>query len=262
MNLDTITQLLSLNHQFYQTFSRSFSDTRQKLQPGVQRILETIDPEAYILDLGCGNGKLARELVHFNRCRMYVGLDFNADLLAEADSSMDQAATSPYFFFQADLAMPGWDNELVNSLRCTSEVSLQHENFLRSNTLFNIVLAFSVLHHIPEAKLRYQILKKVHTLLDEGGYFIHSEWQFLNSPRLFGRIQPWERIGLTSADVDAGDYLLDWRQGGQGLRYVHHFTPLELASLAQATGFSLSESFFSDGQGNKLGLYQVWQRNG
>ncbi len=67
--------------------------------------------------------------------------------------------------------------------------------------------------------------------------FTYSNWQFLNSPRLRKRIQPWTRAGLTADQVDPGDYLLDWRRGGEGLRYVHHFSPEELAELAAETGF-------------------------
>ncbi|HNT25279.1 MAG TPA: hypothetical protein PKM21_12980, partial [Anaerolineales bacterium] len=57
---------------------------------------------------------------------------------------------------------------------------------------------------------------------------------------------------------EPGDYLLDWRQGGRGLRYVHAFGPAELARLAEQTGFVSLESFYSDGEGGRLGLYQVW----
>ena len=261
MESDTISRLLSLNLQFYQTFSSSFSKTRQRLQPGVRRILETIDREAKILDLGCGNGNLACELARTNPSRLYVGIDSNAELLSEAESSMDRDTASSFFFFQADLSMPGWDNELINSLRNTSEFALAQELIPRSKALFNIIMAFSVLHHIPGNDLRVRILEKAHNLLDENGFFFHSEWQFLNSPRLCGRIQPWEHIGMKSSDVDEGDYLIDWRQGGHGLRYVHHFTQIELARLAKMTGFSIKESFFSDGEGNHLGFYQVWRRN-
>jgi tRNA (uracil-5-)-methyltransferase TRM9 len=116
-----------------------------------------------------------------------------------------------------------------------------------------------VLHHLPGDMLRLQILNKVRALLPPGGRFIHSEWQFLNSPRLSSRIQPWELIGLSEKDADPGDYLLDWRQGGLGLRYVHHFSESELERLAKAAGFDVVESFLSDGENHRLGLYQVWK---
>ena len=108
------------------------------------------------------------------------------------------------------------------------------------------------------ADLRLQVLRKVRSLLAPEGRFIHSEWQFLNSPRLKNRIQPWEAIGLSESDVDPGDYLLDWRHGGQGLRYVHHFSEDELEQLAESVGFKVIQSFLSDGENNRLGLYQVW----
>jgi hypothetical protein len=99
-------------------------------------------------------------------------------------------------------------------------------------------------------------------MLLHGGRFIHSEWQFLNSPRLSSRIQPWEAIGLSGNEVEPGDFLLDWRQGGFGLRYVHHFSEPELAKLAEAAGFEIMETFLSDGENSRLGLYQVWQVKG
>jgi hypothetical protein len=107
--------------------------------------------------------------------------------------------------------------------------------------------------------LRRQLLRQVHARLAAGGSFIHSEWQFLNSERLRARIQPWREVGLNPSDVDPDDYLLDWRQDGYGLRYVHHFSLKELEELAEETGFMIQETFCSDGEGGNLGLYQVWE---
>jgi len=115
-----------------------------------------------------------------------------------------------------------------------------------------------VLHHLPGADLRRRLMQQVRQRLTPGGRFIHSEWQFHHSPRLTGRILPWETIGLTHADVDPGDTLLDWRQGGRGLRYVHLFDEEELAILAQSSGFTLQDSFYSDGRSGDLALYQIW----
>jgi hypothetical protein len=86
-----------------------------------------------------------------------------------------------------------------------------------------------------------------------------SNWQFLNSVRLRSRIQPWEAVGLTRDQVDEGDYLMDWRRGGYGLRYVHHFSETELSELAHATGFKITETFYSDGEGERLSIYQTWE---
>lgn len=233
-----------------------------RLQPGILRVLETLPEETRLLDLGCGNGELARELARRGHRGTYVGLDFSLDLLEVARnrfrreglavSADDQAGIPPInhrstdapetlevFFIQADLSTREWDIVLPTHY-------------------YDVILAFALLHHLPGDDLRRQVLDKVRAHLDSNGHFVHSEWQFLNSPRLRGRIQPWETIGLTSADVDPGDYLLDWRRGGYGLRYVHHFDKENLARMAQETGFFVEETFLSDGEGGKLGLYQIW----
>jgi 2-polyprenyl-3-methyl-5-hydroxy-6-metoxy-1,4-benzoquinol methylase len=192
-----------------------------------------------ILDLGCGNGELARALAMRGHGSPYVGLDFCAELLTEA-RGVGQGGVLPCKFIQADLSTADWD----------AVIGAQN---------FEVVLAFAVLHHLPGDGLRRQILRKVHRLLSPKGRFIHSEWQFLNSSRLRKRIQPWETVGLTAAEVERGDYILDWRSGGLGLRYVHHFSIEELAALAEDCGFRIAETFFSDGEGGKLAVYQVWR---
>jgi len=241
--VDTATtqRLINLNRQFYQTFALQFSATRQRLQPGVRRVLESLPKSGRILDLGCGNGELARTLAHRGQGGQYVGVDFSPGLIDEAKQRVE--AQSPGFtcqFNQADLAAPAWEGAIPGNP-------------------FEIVLALAVLHHLPGRELRIQMLRKVRRMLTSSGRFIHSEWQFLNSPRLRLRIQPWEAIGLDSSLVDPGDYLMDWRHGGSGLRYVHHFSLDELADMAQNTGFHVGDSFLSDGEGGNLGLYQVWE---
>jgi SAM-dependent methyltransferase len=241
VNADTVKQLLNLNQQFYQTFAPQFSATRMRLQPGVRRILDRLPPRARILDLGCGNGELWRALKGAGNLCAYTGLDSSVELLEIAAVSQEtstQAAQA--VFIQADITTPDWEQRLPQGL-------------------FDVILAFAVLHHIPSDGLRLQILRKVNTLLTLGGVFVHSEWQFLNSARLRARIQPWEAIGLRPADVELGDYLLDWRRGGHGLRYVHHFSQAELVHLAAVSGFQILETFQSDGEDGRLGLYQIWK---
>ena len=74
------------------------------------------------------------------------------------------------------------------------------------------------------------------------------------------RLEALSRIGLTAEDVDKNDYLMDWRRDGHGLRYVHHFSASELHQLAAFTGFRVIGIFTSDGEGENLGLYQIWTK--
>jgi tRNA (uracil-5-)-methyltransferase TRM9 len=123
---------------------------------------------------------------------------------------------------------------------------------------WNLVTMFATLHHIPSTEMRLDILKTVKKLLNKDGKFILSNWQFLNSEKLKSRIQPWDRVGINKSDLDGGDYLLDWRSGGEGLRYAHHFSAEELLELAEQAEMHVIDSFLSDGDGGNLSLYQIW----
>jgi tRNA (uracil-5-)-methyltransferase TRM9 len=240
MDAGIAERLISLNRQFYQTFGEAFSATRQRLQPGVLRILDTLQVNEDQLDLGCGNGELARQRLQRGHTGAYVGLDDSPPLLAAARVARNDARAA---FLQADMTSGAWEQVLPDV----------HAGG------FPLITAFAFLHHIPGMNLREGILHKVHALLEKGGRFIHSEWQFLNSPRLKSRLQPWEAVGITVSEVDPGDHLLDWRSSGHGLRYVHHFDQDELAALAVRTGFVIREEFLSDGKNNQLAIYQVWE---
>jgi hypothetical protein len=63
---------------------------------------------------------------------------------------------------------------------------------------------------------------------------------------------------MKDSDLDAGDFLIDWRRGRAGQRYVHEFREGELAGLAVESGFEVVESFLADGADRRSGLYQIW----
>jgi 2-polyprenyl-3-methyl-5-hydroxy-6-metoxy-1,4-benzoquinol methylase len=238
MNSSTAAYLIEINRDFYTRFGDSFSATRHRIQPGVRRVLGMLKGDETILDLGCGNGEVARELAKRGHRGSYLGVDFSLPLLREAEALPDGFSAN---FKVLDL----------------TRLSDMEELLVISN--WSVVTAFAVLHHIPSTELRLNILRVVNHLLKPNALFIHSHWQFLNSEKLKSRIQPWERVKLPQSDVDRGDYLLDWRSGGEGLRYVHHFDEDELKELARASNFRAIDTFYSDGEGGKLGLYQVWK---
>jgi SAM-dependent methyltransferase len=242
-------QLVALNRRFYTEFGETFSATRGRIQPGVQRIMAQVEGTERILDLGCGNGQLARSLAARGHTGPYLGLDFSPPMLTDARSQPPGFSAA---FRQVDLTSLDWETDT------DSRPNGKHLPFSLPVAGFDLILAFAFLHHIPSHALRRDVLQKVHGLLSPGGRFIHSEWQFLNSEKMKARIQPWEQVELSAADVDEGDSLLDWRSGGRGLRYVHLFSEPELAHLAAESGFRILETFLSDGQGGRLSLYQVW----
>ena len=248
MDSVTIKQLLKINDGFYREHGEDFSSTRRRLQPGVQRVLETLQGGESILDLGCGNGELARTLSRRGHRGPYLGLDFSRALLDEAEG---EAFSFPVQFLQIDLTQFSVSN---------LQSSVKTEHWSRGIDYWSLITAFAVLHHIPGRELRLKILTTVHELLEPAGYFIHSNWQFLNSPHWRARVRSWDSVGIRAAAVESGDYLLDWRHGKVGLRYVHPFDAAELEELANESGFETTDAFCSDGENRKMSLYQIWKK--
>ncbi|HIE25182.1 MAG TPA: class I SAM-dependent methyltransferase, partial [Anaerolineales bacterium] len=219
MNSKTIKKIIEINNQFYQKFGKEFSATRGRIQPGVRKILNGIGRERAILDLGCGNGEFARQLAETGHTAPYLGVDFSLPLLTDARFIPEHF---PARFLALDITSVDWQLDAGN---------------------WSLITAFAVLHHIPGEKTRLQILSNVRKYLADEGRFIFSNWQFLNSERLRERILNWDLVNIPESQVDEGDYLLDWRRGGFGIRYAHHYNEGELARLAEMSGFKIVDSF-------------------
>jgi SAM-dependent methyltransferase len=195
-----------------------------------------------ILDVGCGNGTLARALQKAGFAGHYMGLDMSGGLLELAEVMTNATSTGTYEFQQVDLADLDWAETI-------------------SNSPFDWLVSFAVLHHIPGKDLRKQIVRAFVDLTSPEGRVAVSMWQWQNSPRLRKRVQPWSKAGLDPEMLDEGDVLLDWRAGEViGLRYVHTFSEDGLTQLAESVGFEVLETFYSDGRTGDLALYQVWEK--
>ena len=236
MKNEIIKKIIAINSQFYQKFGKEFSATRGRIQPGVRKILNRIKRDSSVLDLGCGNGEFARQLANTGHTAPYLGVDFSLPLLKNA---MRVPEHFPARFLALDITNEKW-----------SVISEQ----------YSVITAFAVLHHIPGEKTRLRILKNIYKHLDSDGRFIFSNWQFLHSDRLRKRIQNWDVVQISETDLDEGDYLLDWRRGGTGYRYAHHYSENELSRLAELSRFRIIDSFYSDGATGNLGLYQIWEK--
>jgi SAM-dependent methyltransferase len=245
MEPDVLHQIRSINHEFYQTFADSFAETRARLQPGIQRMIAEISGSESLLELGCGNGELASNLIDLDFKGCYLGIDLSERMLAIAGSVV---GGSPNFaFIQAELGS--------SDLR----MDIQQKASERFRPPYDQQVAFASLHHVPGDSSRRRLIQELHALAADDGKVCVSVWNFLESERLRERVLPWETVGLSEEQIEPGDYLIDWRRGGSGVRYVHHFSEAELSGLAQQAGFTVQETFYSDGETGNLGLYQVWE---
>jgi SAM-dependent methyltransferase len=238
MNTKMIERLLSLNREFYASFAQAFSNTRPASDPTVTSILPYIPERARVLDVGCGNGRLALLLDQSRPGCVYVGVDVVPELLKQARSWTKGAQQTEVMLQTADITQPGWTK------------ALPVERFDR-------VVALAVLHHIPTFGLRAQVLRDIASVLEPSGQLILSTWQFLENERMRRKIVPWARIGLAAEELDPDDYLLDWKRGGHGLRYCHLVDRDEMEQLAAASGFEVRTTFRAGGREGDLSLYAV-----
>lgn len=237
MNRHIQQRLLDLNRAFYRQFARAFADSRSVSQASILQVLAHVEDGMRVLDVGCGDGRVARALEQMGRTVAYTGIDSSPEFIALAQERGTTLARVTATFALGDIAQPDWMADLSDG--------------------FDLILALAVLHHIPGDDLRRDLMRQMAALLRPAGYLIVSTWQFLHSERLRRKIVPWETIGLAASQVEPGDHLLDWRRGGVGLRYCHLIDEVELASLCTDAGLTLEETFRAD---NDLNLYGVASR--
>jgi len=249
MKVSTVRKLNALNHAFYEDFGREFSRSRMVLQPGILRALSLLGSFESFLDLGCGDGRVGRALLHGQlpgrssgwRGR-YVGIDFSGALLQSVPAG---GSGSRLRMIRADITDPTW----------VKRAGLQESSF-------DAAVLFSLLHHIPSHELRLEVLETLRFLLKEGAVCAISVWQLLHLERFRRKIAAWSALGMNPSDVEPGDLLVDWRRGGHGLRYIHHFAREELVRLCAQGGLQVWEEYRSDGQTGDLGLYVLVRKAG
>lgn len=246
-------RLLDLNRQFYATVGGEFDRTRQGLPLGMVELANRLAARTTaedqrdsaplcVLDVGCGNGRLARALAGAGLACAYTGLDADVRLLefaAQQTAGLPQIATR---FVQLDIAAARWTKRLD------------------AQGPFDAVVCLAVLHHFPGLALRARIVRELARLLAPGGVLALSTWQFLGSERLAQKQVEWAEVGVDAAQVEEGDALLPWNQGAHALRYVHQLELPELEALVGGAGLRLVAAFRADGKEGNLNLYTLWER--
>ncbi len=240
-----IDQLLTLNRDFYTAFADAFADSRPVADPTMTCILPYIPERASVLDVGCGNGRLARLLDQERPRASYVGLDAEPTLIERAREQAEHL-TIPAAFHVVDVARPDWPAQIRRA-------AFDH-------VPFTLVAILAVLHHIPSFDLRASIVRDAAGLLAPGGCLLISAWQFLTNARMRRKIVDWAEVGIPEDGLEAGDYLLDWKRGGRGLRYCHLIDAEEMGRLIAAAGLRLRETFRAGGREGNLSLYAAAER--
>lgn len=107
--------------------------------------------------------------------------------------------------------------------------------------------------------MRLQVIREMAKVATD--CLVLSAWQFLESPRLRAKQLDWKDAGLSAQDVEPGDALLPWKQGGHAIRYVHQLDEVELRNLARDADLVVTDTFRADGREGNLNLYIVMQKS-
>ena len=237
MDEATRQHLNAINRDFYRATAADFSATRQRAWAGWQRLLTAVGlPVASVLDIGCGNGRFARFLAGQQRQAFaYHGIDNCAELLAAAQRQL--ADTS-----QLQSTLIEWDVVLHGLAGPPAQ----------------LVALFGLLHHVPGARQRRDLLRAAARSVLPGGALVFAAWRFYEAERFRRRILPWA-AGIA---VEKHDYLLDWRRGARALRYCHYIDDSEHAQLIEATGLRVIDDYRADGAEGDLNRYTILRKTG
>ncbi|MBI4789007.1 MAG: class I SAM-dependent methyltransferase [Chloroflexi bacterium] len=235
MNPQLVKQLVALNQAFYSRFANEFSETRSSAQMRLNRIVKYVSDGAAVLEVGCGNGRLAERLDRDARPLTYVGVDAAREMVEIANARRAHLHFVRAEFRVADITEPGWNRDL-------------------GHAPFDIVIALAVLHHIPSVELRQAVLRDIYAVLKPGGTFVMTNWQFMNNDRMRKKIEEWGTLGIDERELETGDALLRWKRGGTAYRYCHWLSRSEVEELAAQSGFQVVRQFFADAD---LNLYSV-----
>lgn len=240
----TVRRLLELNRAFYATVAEPFNRTRYGDSTGMlqlQAYLQQLAPDTTlrVLDVGCGNGRLAWMLERMGRSIEYTGVDGEAQLLAIAEENTRELTCVRTHWQRADLAEPDWTDGLEPP--------------------YDAVICFATLQHIPGFELRARVVADLAKLVGPQGRVAVSAWQFLRSERLAAKQLPWQEAGIEPEQVEPGDALLPWQQEHYAVRYVHQIDAAEMEQLALQAGLSIEVTYYADGREGNLNLYAVME---
>lgn len=195
--------------QDYNLIASYFSNTRYDLWPELKPFVKYIKNGQNILDWGCGNGRLLSLLKNFDV--KYFGVDQSDGLLK--------------------IARQKWSAEIKAGKAKFFSTSTRAKNFPAN--FFDMVFMIASFHHLPDEKIRLQLLKKVYQEMNDDGKIIITVWNLESDWAKKKRQRGWKVIV-------PNDFLIPWKNNqGQILaeRYYHHFKKEEIKNLLHRAGF-------------------------
>lgn len=292
LHTETAEKLRALTSDFYRAQCDSFSATRQAPWNGWKRCLGAIRR----LDEPCaaegGFGAGSRDAGASGEKRSLSVFDLacgNLRFEAFLASALPEAAVSAYAVDNCDGLVPNavlaerapdggsGDAHGSRSVPCAqSQVSYQSLDVLDvlaagesigdrlQAPVCDLSVSFGFMHHIPLPDHRRAVLEALIGQTRPKGLAIVSLWQFMEHDRLAEKARVTHERALLELglpELDAGDYLLGWKNTPGAYRYCHSFSEREIDDLvasvqARAT---LASRFKADGRTDDLNTYLIFE---
>lgn len=181
----------------YDEIAADFSMTRQHAWKEFELFEPYIKPNTSIADIGCGNGRLIRELKYDEK---YTGVDVSQNLLDQAKKLFPHHT----FLLGSLLQIPIPDNSI--------------------DTTF----AIASLHHIPSDELREKAIDELYRITKPGGYVVITVWN-LWQKKYWKSILKATLKKAIYGPYDINDLFIPWQN--KVYRYYHAFFKPELKRL-------------------------------
>lgn len=221
---DSITGILHQTRDIYNAIAGDFSGTRGKWWKGFGDFNKYVKPGDHVLDLGCGNGRMAG--IFLDPPVSYLGLDNSEELIKIARKRFEN---NPEIRFETEDVL---------------DLHLEKGKY-------SLVLLLAVLHHIPSKELRLKVLRDVFSCLKPGGRLVLSSWNLWQVRGSFNfRFRYWKHLFNFKEKRKRGvwslnDAFVPWKanlpKGSWHLRYVHSFIKGETKRLLGKAGFEIEE---------------------
>lgn len=271
MDIETAQRLNEATSEFYAANAASFSSTRERPWEGWRRLLPPIEnavdagfpprtaasEEPFrVLDVGCGNMRFEGFLAEAfpDRSFSFACID-NCPPLAKEGFRRDAV------FQEADVVELLRKGELDGMF---DDMTTASHLIPPSASPFNLSVAFGLMHHVPLAEWRRQLLATLVEHAAPEGLVAVAFWQFAKNPKLSEKAERTTAQGCAKLgvelDVDAGDYLLGWQGSTDHFRFCHSFSDEEVDSLvdeAQRHGARVIDSYNADGPDGMSNRYIV-----
>ncbi|MFP8881122.1 MAG: class I SAM-dependent methyltransferase [Myxococcota bacterium] len=273
MDRQTVRALNEINRSFYRETSAEFDASRADPWPGWSRVADHIHPEpgapTRILDVGCGNARFGAFLADRwgDECNdvHYTGVDSSAGLLSRARERALPFAHCE--LIQEDLI----ETLLEAPTRLDARDANRRERRVTTTGApelrYALIGLFGVLHHIPSAALRFELLVRLGQQLAPQGLLAFTCWQFGAFDRFRDKIIAWDDYNRTALEpidtrqLEPGDHLLPWADDADARRYCHFSDELEAERLLESD-FEIVASYTSDGREGSLNRYFICRYTG